>query len=144
MSHPAIAVATSMSSLIDAQSFADVAAVSVTRNPSSSIEDLTGVRIELVPGDLQRTRVTRATTEESVSVDIHIESVVDLSAIDSEIDTLLDLSYSVFMFVMSNAPAGWHISPDDTQEPLYSIDDIRQTGEFRSVIRATYERVVSA
>lgn len=143
MAHPTITVAEGVSTALAGQSFAAGAAVSVTRNPSSSLEGLSGTRLEVVPGDLQRTRVTRSQTEESVSVDIHIETLIDLSDIDTEIDAMLDLSYSVFQYVMDNAPSGWHTSPDDTQEPIYSIDDIRQTGEFRSVVRATYERVVS-
>lgn len=143
MSHPSIDVASAVSSSIDAETFSDGATVSVTRNPASSLEGMSGTRIEVVPGELQRTRVTRSMTEESVSADIHVEKLVDLSDIDSEIDSMLDLSYSVFQHVMNTPPSGWKLSPEDTQEPVYSIDDIRQTGEFRSVIRATFERVVS-
>lgn len=144
MTHPSITICDEIQTMVAAQSFASGATVSVTRNPASSLEELSGTRIEVVPGELQRQRVTRSQTEESVSVDIHVEKVIDLSSLNDEIDGMLDLSYSVFQYVMKEAPAGWHTAPDDTQEPIYSIDDIRQTGEFRSVIRATYERVVFA
>lgn len=142
MSHPVIAAADAVKTLLATQSFAAGVTVTAPRNPCSNLEGLTGTRFECVAAQFERRRVTRNKSEEEVAVDIHVEKLVDFGNIDADIDTMLQLSYEVLDYVTSAVPSGWNAAPGETQEPLYSLDDIRQTGEFRSVIRATYQRVV--
>lgn len=135
-------VAEALKTMIAAQSFASGVTVTSPRNPASTLEGLSGTRMECVGADFERRRFTRKTDEENVSVDVHVEKVLPLADIDSEVDAMLTLSYSLVDYLMEAVPAGWNQAPGESQEPLYSLDDIRQTGEFRSVVRATYQRVI--
>lgn len=128
---------------IAGQDFASGVSVTSVRNPIEHFEGLTGTRMQVYPSGYDRQRETRSSFVETFDISVSVEQRVNLRSFDSEVDTLSSLAFEAFEYFSSLEVSGFGLDAESSQEPLYSIDEIRETGEFKTVMSVSFRRSVS-
>lgn len=147
MAHPAIALADALVTALAAQSFAVGATVSWSKVPVEHLESVTDEsRITIVLAGFTRVRTSRNTIQETVELSIATHRKLAKATEDSDIESMLGVSYDVGEFVneWDAAAVGWTRTTDSDTEAVYSIEEIQKTGEFQSVVTQSFTRWVPA
>ena len=136
-------LADSVATDIGGESFATGVTVASVRNPVDNLENLRGTRFQVYPMSYDRERSTRASFDEIISIEVSVEKRLNLTNFTTEVDTASALAFQVFDFLFDHEVSGWDLDAEATQEPIFSLDEARQTSEFKSVQSITYRRTVT-
>ncbi len=135
-----LTIADNLTDLINSATLSQEIVAQRSVMPKFSLEDLSGVKIAVVPASMEQELANRSEVETSYSIEVGIQKKVS-SAVDSEVEPLIQLVTEISDLIRSNRVLGSAIWVKTERNPVYDRDHLASQLVFTSLLTVTYTAI---